>query len=144
MRQDDASFPRRPFKDAGIIDLPQSDVLNAHQVQRRHVPQNATDQIVVQILVRQQPNHGSARLRVPSSKEARAHPPRIETAFNFGPEQIGLFLARGQIRFDFGGGGRQRHGLELSIWAAKTRADCGELARRVAKIEGLAMHRCVS
>jgi hypothetical protein len=57
MSQDQSTLARRPFQDRRIIKLEEADILNTHQVQSRMAPEDTTNQIVVEVLVRKQPKH---------------------------------------------------------------------------------------
>ena len=64
--QENPAFLRTPLQDSRVMDPGKCDVLNPHNVEVRLPPQQAADDIVVEVLVSGKTEHGSlTRIRMP-------------------------------------------------------------------------------
>jgi hypothetical protein len=61
VRHDEPAGPCRPAQDGLVVGGRQADVLNADDVQVGPAPDEAADDVVVEVLVGQQPQHGAQR-----------------------------------------------------------------------------------
>jgi hypothetical protein len=69
--EDDSGLARRPFKHRAIVDTGQSDILSSHNVDTSGAPQEPAKNVVVQVLVGEEPNHSGAAWERRARRRAR-------------------------------------------------------------------------
>lgn len=106
---DDAPLYCGPSEDIRINGLGQSDALDSNEVELRSSAQSATHEIVVNIFVREQPNHRLlfGLFGVPSSKQACTKADRVKVLLDLEFQCRALALALNHVgvkprRYDLG------------------------------------------
>jgi len=100
MRQNDSVVLSSPGQNGRIIHTGQTDILNANNVEVRLSQQQAAHDITVEVLVRQQPEHGSSLCRSRSGQSSADSAQVALLTFDPLPNFLGLVLASGQVVFD--------------------------------------------
>jgi hypothetical protein len=86
-----------PCEDCGVVCARQADILNTNHVEVGVSPKYATDDIVIEVLVRGQFEHGTSSPAGSAGEKAGPNAARLEPLLVLAPDFCGLLLLARQV-----------------------------------------------
>src|SRR5262249_5071771 len=100
--QEHPSGPGRPFQYRGVIGPRKPLVLHADQINRRVAPANSPNDVVVEVLIRDETQHTASSLRRTAGEQAVPSAERTEASLVLLAGLVGLLPAALEISFHLG------------------------------------------